>query len=300
MSIPAAAPVISDNDSGYMSHYQESNSSLVSETPLTEIAPLRGPIYISEDALLEKPLIATQSNDLSFTDPEVMEASVGTTSTNYSGFQETPQSDKSVVIKPIGSITLNASTSTQDSVLNQSQSLTDSFITNDSSITESDVDYQISSFIEKQIVRRESSCSSLGSSRTPQKVYKNSVNASLSPDLFTDEDDNEEDLDELNVSESRRTVVVKERFVQKCDQLLLRKAQKGLNGLLPPPSLKVVHLTVEDMLSRLHSNKHLLSNVSDNESVKKAQSLLFNCYSVLEAKTTAWPEVLQKRYHGLQ
>lgn len=278
-----------DNDSGYVTQNHESNSSLISETvnPLNETMSTTMSVYISEDALLEKPcIIYDERKSFNETDDEIIDASQTTDSTNYSGLQ----SCSSDVIKEISPIILreegNVSNSTRNSFLNCS---TDTSFNESNATEDSTMDLQLNNFIAQQNALKETL------NKTPEKGQSSKINHSLSPDLFSEDDD----VEELNVSDTQVNVIYKEAYVHKYDKLLLRKVQEALNGLLPPPSLKVVTFSVEELSNRLERHKDLFCNINSKSESETVKSALINC-DLNEAKCVEFPEVLTKRCHGLQ
>lgn len=268
--------IIIDNDSGYVSRHQESNSSVTNELTNDDVQEKMVNVrqfYISEDALLEKPNVNCYiSKNTSLNDSEVIDASQSTISTNYSGFLEEqsslPASEKSAIIKELSPILyrnrddlnisdisvqqMTASTSTMNDSIDMSLD-SNGFNTTASQET-SQFDLRLNSFIAKQNILKESLNQSGDIlTTTPKKQYRNDVDPNLSPELFSEE----EDLEAIDISDTEVNVSYKENYIHKYDQILMRRVQKGINGLLPPPSLKVVTLTATDMLDRLQKSKHL-------------------------------------------
>lgn len=278
------ARIILDNDSGYISHFQESNSSVINEiNDIQDRMKNIQQVYISEDALLEKPSVShSYCKDVSINENEIIDASQSTQSTNYSGFQdEVPSStDKSTIIKVVspiyyrnkGDLSISDTSMQESSIMNES---TDMSLNNSSFNTtasqEVSLDLQLNSFIAKQNTLKEALNSTDILASTPTKKYKNHVNPDMSPELFSEE----EDLDELNVSDIRQNLSYAENYIHKFDQVLMRRVQKGINGLLPPPSLKLVTLTVTEMLDRLDKNKHLFLNQETLNSLNSSCSSIY-------------------------
>jgi hypothetical protein len=89
--------LIMDNDSGYVSHNHESNLDCLSENATRSYS--ENDIYICEDALLEKPLVKNVENCDHFESVDsVINCSQESIKTEFSGFEDSDQSDTSLVI----------------------------------------------------------------------------------------------------------------------------------------------------------------------------------------------------------
>ena len=148
--------------------------------------------------------------------------------------------------------------------------------------------------------------------RTPEKSYKNTVNPNVSPDMFSDVEEDyvvSESLDKL------RSEICKEQYIHPQDKKYVERVRNCLSGVLPPPSLTVVHMTVDEMLNKLNENKHLFCNKWDltnedrenNSDVAELNGNAVNVndkvsatYSSKGCLSKQWPMILNERCHGLQ
>ncbi|KAL1487996.1 hypothetical protein ABEB36_015376 [Hypothenemus hampei] len=141
-------------------------------------------------------------------------------------------------------------------------------------------------------------------SLTPEKPIPKPLNTAVSPDLFDD------DAIEIRPScfEVQPSAEVKqiEKLGEKLDQKLLKQASKSVSGVLPPPSLTVIHMSVGDILNKLEENKTFWfwneqENVQTEDSLNsngENKSLLLST-SLEVVKKLEWPHVLDARCHGL-
>lgn len=156
--------LVLDNDSGYVSTNPESNI----EYPSVNMSENCGnsgskPIYLSEDALLEKPEINQQQTEqeyshLYYLTDSVVAASCESEKTTFSGLEDNDES----------SIDKNAS----------SESLI----------------IPVVSPVKMSISKTDPHI------KTPEKSYKNPMNSDISPDLFSDEDEPAKSVEQLNHS----------------------------------------------------------------------------------------------------
>lgn len=156
--------LVLDNDSGYVSTNQESNI----EYPSVNMSANCGtsnskPIYLSEDALLEKPEIYQQQTEqeyshLYFLTDSVVAASCESEKTTFSGLED---NDESGVDKDASS----------ESII-----------------------IPVISPVKTRISKTDPHV------KTPEKAYKNPMNSDISPDLFSDEDEPAKSVEELNQS----------------------------------------------------------------------------------------------------
>lgn len=171
---------------------------------------------------------------------------------------------------------------------------------------------------EKQVFKMQDSNMQKGS-LTPLRQYKHPVNRGLSPDLFSDE----ESLDQFSHNESFSLIqkVCEQKYTTKNDRKLLQRAQESLCGVLPPPSVTIIQMSVNEMLQRINDNKHLFAinsveNLEDNcdivnktlnkiqkQSINsgnlKRESLIVTCKKE-DLNPGDWPNIIHFRYHGLQ
>lgn len=145
-------------------------------------------------------------------------------------------------------------------------------------------------------------------SMTPDKKPQ-PLDPGISPDLF---EDNTEELPkyfEPHVQERLIEQHPTETLASKLDQKLLKRITKGMSGLLPPPSVTVIHLSVTDMLTKLKQNQGLhfwnaeskLEQPSTSlDSSSGANKSLLLTTDVETARSTEWPHLLHVRCHGLQ
>lgn len=114
--------------------------------------------------------------------------------------------------------------------------------------------------------------------------------------------------------------VTEERYTLKKDQKVLKRAQNSLKGVLPPHSVTIVQLSVNEMLNRLEANKEYfwssegvnaklenkntdknndrLNASSESNSERESKSLLITGNK--DCVNFDFPQILQERYHGLQ
>lgn len=156
---------------------------------------------------------------------------------------------------------------------------------------------------------------------TPEKSYRNNIDPSISPDLFSEDEGHESPDKNL----SFKTKQIEEKYVHRNDRKLLRRVQDGLNGVLPPPSFTVVRLSIEEMLEKINNNKELfidkdyvLNRSEMNSSTESATSAMTNetmsetfagkgrkksLLSTTDLETCSnlkWPHIMEERYYGLQ
>lgn len=269
----AASLQSTDNDSGFVSNLtHESNESLNIDKTLPS-QPANSSVYaISEDALLEKPASVKKilQNENVYEEfshlyylHSVVPSSVQSPEEPHSG--EVSSSDTSIIL-PLQSpirITLN-----EDAV----QILNKENINPNSSLV-------VPPFIIKT-----------ATAQTPKRSIDNTVDPNASPELFSDgseaptpqklvESATKSDLSELTI-----------------DNNLVKKINKALSGILPPPSLTILQITAEEMLDKIKANAELLDlcNFRSNKSNKT----LLNT-DLINTQIAPWPEILQLRYHGL-
>lgn len=147
--------------------------------------------------------------------------------------------------------------------------------------------------------------------KTPNKCRKRKFSEIGSPDLFPDEESSRPEPSVVNK-------VIEERFIHKLDHKLIKRVQKTISGLPPPPELTRTNSTVDEMLAKLEANKNLFwteENLKDlkiesadkeKESMNGSHNSSFGCTrSILiegqyeQAVKKEFPEILYSRYHGL-
>ncbi|KAF2901418.1 hypothetical protein ILUMI_04765 [Ignelater luminosus] len=160
-------------------------------------------------------------------------------------------------------------------------------------------------------------------SLTPLKQYKNPVNPDISPELFSDE----ESLEQFSHNESFALIqkACEQKYTTKNDRKLLQRAQESLCGVLPPPSVTIIQMSVNEMLQRINANRHFFavnsicdlvdncdtvnktevqtqsvnsSNLKSNNTYEIKESLLVTCKRE-DFNPEDWPDIIQFRYHGL-
>lgn len=254
-----------DNDSGYVSTNPESTMDFncVNMSGSCSYSQTK-PIYLCEDALLEKPEIRQQQQEekeeeydhLFFLTDSVVVASCESEKTNFSGLEEAESgvekdaSSESLVIPLVTPIVANTNK------------------------TACDVNSKIMNY---------------PSVKTPEKSYTNPITSDISPDLFSDED------------EPCKTVETNQCFTEKYihpnDQKLIKRVQEGLSGVFPPPSVTFFCMSVTEMLEKINNNKHLFvdKSIINEESEKKSLLITESSKDAIQM----WPQVLEQRYHGL-
>lgn len=266
-----------DNDSGYVSINPESSMDYPSVITNVNCSTTNSKhIYLSEDALLEKPEICPQQNGneydhLFFLSNSVVAPSCESEKTTFSGFEDTDASEKDVsgdsdVISKISPIKFCVSKEVGEETV-QNVGLDESGNENvcDANNT---VEYSVA--------------------KTPEKAYKNSITSYISPDMFSDEDEPVKNVD--------TNQILIEKYIHPNDKKLIKNVQQGLSGVFPPPSVTFFCMSITEMLERISNNKHLFA---DRNVVKEEteRSLLVTISSKEEIKE--WPQVLEQRYHGL-
>lgn len=316
--------IVIDHDSGYISNNQESSSVFTMESSSGCSSSDVKPIYLSEDALLEKPEVSVKNVSLQLAEVEednhifclsdsIIPSSFPSDKTSFSGLDDTESviSNESFLIP------------TQSPVIAAK-------VLNNSCDTGLGIDFSLDNFESSQ----ESKCDSTNSRsqlskcsvdtsgyytqpqtiKTPAKIYKNPITSDASPDLFSDD---ETDYIEANTNKQVVKTIVEEKYIHKKDRRLINRVNAALSGVLPPPSFTVVHMTAGDILSKLDANRHLFWSSSDIIKKENDRDNIAECGSVLERRIIdqtsllvtgdknscidkSWPEILEKRYHGLQ
>lgn len=319
--------IVADNDSGYISNNQESNSVFAVESCST--SSVIKPIYLSEGALLEKPEVGkkeevsetvegAESTNLYSLSDSIVPSSFPSEKTAYSGLEESSLSSESFLIftqSPVVAVKMfNSSCDTGmctdisvENVCSQ-ESKCDSIVFSNKSQTDNTTsECSINVPISNKLDMSESLV------KTPSKIYKNPITSDVSPDLFSDE---EPEHVEVNVNKKLLKSIADEKYVHRKDRRLINRVNAALSGVLPPPSFTVIHMTAEEILLKLEVHKHLFWTASDLQK-RKEKGNATECSSVLERRMIdqtsllvtgdkdscidrPWPEILEKRYHGLQ
>ncbi|CAH1101450.1 unnamed protein product [Psylliodes chrysocephalus] len=134
--------------------------------------------------------------------------------------------------------------------------------------------------------------------QTPDKSIENTNNSGLSPDLFTEDQIEEQIVEEITPS---MIYIPKERYIVKKDYVILKKTQNNLKGVIPPRSVTLIRMPINEMLSKIESNKIYFwnsSTVSGSRDDAQSKSLLVNS-SMESCKKKEFPSVLQRRGLGL-
>lgn len=263
----SSAGLVFDNDSGYVSTNPESNMECPSVNMGDVSAPK--PIYLSEDALLEKPETCQQRQQqeeeyghLFFLTDSVVPASCESEKTNFSGFEE----DESGVEKDIS---------------NQSE-----IIPVISPVKVCVNGEEVADNSEKPgSPKNDTTCD-----RTPEKSYRNPMNSDISPDLFSEDDEPNENVVLYHS--------LTEKYAHTNDQKLIKRVQQGLSGVYPPTSVTIIQMSVREMLDRINENKHLFADGSSGSGAVEKKSLLIAETSE-RALCEKWPKILERRCHGL-
>lgn len=269
-----------DNDSGYVSTNPESSMDFHSTNTSCDSLNAK-PIYLCEDALLEKPEVCQQQavkegteeaeyDHLYYLSDSIVAPSCESEKTTFSGFGGESENEKDVssqslvipVITPIkvcvDDVCVVASCSKQNNKTN-----------------ESGCDRNVETVDYSNV-------------KTPEKAYKNPMTSDVSPDLFSDE---EEPIKTVETNNK----ILSEKYVHPNDQKLIKRAQESLSGVFPPPSVTYFCMSVSEMLERINDNKHLFADGSSGQT--EIKSLLVTESSKDSIKN--WPEILEQRYHGL-
>lgn len=279
-----SSTLVADNDSGYVSTNPESNLDYPSLNNMNSEKDSN--IYLSEDALLEKPEICQKAEeedaDLYFLTDSIVAPSCESEKTTFSGFND----DESSVEKDISNESLVIPVVSAISVSTNSKQVNTAATTT----TADQVNIETTE-TTKQVKDLDNVCDITSSdyfvAQTPEKQYKNPITSDISPDLFSDDDE------PVKVLETSQTLT--EKYVHPKDQKLIKRVQNGLSGVFPPPSVTFFCMSVTEMLDRINENQQLFADAS-GQSEKK--SLLVT--EVSENDIKEWPQILEQRYHGLQ
>ncbi|KAK9892235.1 hypothetical protein WA026_019036 [Henosepilachna vigintioctopunctata] len=146
--------------------------------------------------------------------------------------------------------------------------------------------------------------------KTPKKGMKRKFNESLSPDLFSDDEN-------IKYKHLPSPKIIEERYVHKLDHILLKRVQRKLSGVPPPPEFTITNFSVDTILQKLEENKTYFwtkENITQNEkhemgslkSTNENQNCSFGSSgSILvegpieDVMKKEFPEVLESRHHGL-
>lgn len=157
-------------------------------------------------------------------------------------------------------------------------------------------------------------------SLTPEKQLPK-LNCTISPDIFDDEiipTTSQSTYFEPQKLESAPVLPITqqkgEKLSDKLDQKLLKRITKSVTGVLPPPSLTVVHMSADDILGKLELNKSYWFWNSTEENGEKSENNSLNSSKdsgsgfsksllltgPVDDALKAWPDVADVRTHGLQ
>ncbi|XP_060525055.1 uncharacterized protein LOC132701272 [Cylas formicarius] len=153
---------------------------------------------------------------------------------------------------------------------------------------------------------------------TPEKKYENPIISDMSPDIFGDDQIKDEDKKcfSKNLSQIKVSSPNLEKYMNTLDEKLIKRVQKGISGVLPPPSVTVVNISASEILNKLKENKqyfwneNCVKNTQNTSSTKDCsletnmgsiigRSLLTNIASIEQIPFDKFPAVLEYRYHGL-
>lgn len=151
---------------------------------------------------------------------------------------------------------------------------------------------------------------------TPSNSYKNNVTSDMSPELFSEAEDeppihttssfcaaNMSHISTLPKSCSQ--LLPEYENTLRNDRKLLKRVHETLSGVPPPPSVTILQMSVSEMLDKINSNKQFFFDQPDKitseetASTSSMKSLLINTNKEKTLKTD-WKEILQLRFHGLQ
>lgn len=146
-------------------------------------------------------------------------------------------------------------------------------------------------------------------SLTPQKKFENPINPNVSPDLFGDEDvESVSNVESTPLTHS----VVEKKYIIKKDVSLVKRVTNSLKGVIPPNCMTVVHLSVDEILNKIETNKDYfwncdkvlpseniqVLNTSNESSEDDFKSLLLTGNKDIVDKK--FPDIMEWRFHGLQ
>ncbi|XP_022911801.2 uncharacterized protein [Onthophagus taurus] len=321
----ASAAKIIDNDSGYISNHQESNSTDIYQETMSHNTKDKF-VYMNEDALLEKPISSDQSRIEDSVSCEETECFPGLKDSmdEESGISE--ETNVSPFISNIDPIVLTEETLEKIVQSVPKIDLITENCDNDSnaennanylnihsrtatllslSILDKNKEKEVAKSVEKSIEEPQKSSYKnvqlFNIIQTPQKSYKNPINPNFSPDLFSD--------NELDTSQNSPIpkVEFKEKYILRQDRKLYRRAKEMLIGVPPPICLQHVNLNVSDMLKRYEENKHLIltkeeveeKNLKGESSSKNCEATFLITQNGFESIRKEFPSVLEERYYGL-
>lgn len=309
-----------DNDSGYISQNQESNSeSILDNFPESiQIMSDVKSVYLNEDALLEKPELGLYCDTVASAESnEEIQASVSTESENFSILRDSNisemsnESSVSIIISKIEPLIVTEKHFNTATICDMS---TDSNIENNINIINL-------SNISKSSNSTFNTSKDLDSDRTNNSfndfVYEpchnlSNISRPVSPELFSDE----EIVKEKQVDRCNRNKVQSEKYILTEDHKLIKNVRNTLSGVLPPPSFTSICLSADEISRRIEENKHLfwighskLQNTTEQESHstnssdkqwKKNKRTFLLTTTDKKCLEKCWPEIMEERYHGLQ
>lgn len=157
-------------------------------------------------------------------------------------------------------------------------------------------------------------------SLTPEKQSPK-TDCTISPDIFDDEiiptTSQSTYFEPQKLESASRLPIAQqkgEKLSDKLDQKLLKRITKSVTGVLPPPSLTVVHMSADVILGKLEQNKSYWFWNSTEENGEKSEDNSFNSSKdsgsgfsksllltgPVDDALKAWPDVADVRTHGLQ
>ncbi|RZC39424.1 uncharacterized protein BDFB_004689 [Asbolus verrucosus] len=281
-----------DNDSGYVSHYQESNLDSSSENVYSNRHSTHD-LYMNEDALLEKPSVKSKERARFDSFDSVINCSQESVKTEFSGFEDSDRSDVSFIIPEVQPIVWNGSgwTERTGESLNRSQESSSSSRQTPLKATHKALanvtnTYENPNQSVMKNVFAESNKENVDPSETPKKQYQNRMSSDISPDLFSEEDE----LPKVAVAVKRKSPPRNEDHDR--DVKMLKRVQSCLGGVYPPPSVTMIQMTVAEMLTKIDENKSLFWTASDASATKGERS------RTSDGISGKWPEILKVRSHG--
>nr|CAI5856750.1 unnamed protein product [Callosobruchus analis] len=148
---------------------------------------------------------------------------------------------------------------------------------------------------------------------TPKKRYINSLQSCMSPDLFEDEEEPVKAMVEVVHPEKQ---IPEEKYLHKKDYRLIQRVQGTLKGVLPPQSMTVCNISVDEILNKVESNKNCFFwnhetainetekhdeklNISNESLVAGEPKSLLITGSLEDCTKKDFPHIMKGRNHGL-
>lgn len=129
-----------------------------------------------------------------------------------------------------------------------------------------------------------------------------------SPDLFADDDDEDEGVvDDVHTLEDSQLLVIdksateEEHIIIKNERILLKRLQMSLTGVLPPPSVTHTQLNIGHMveLYKKHEKEYFYIPSDHTSKCESKESLFKPDQTVEEVKQMSWPNVMMAKAHGI-